>query len=270
MTSVSVKKIIGAGLVVLFSVSVLQGCLKTRAQLRGESVADHQGDSTGEGGERLTTRVLASEGPPQDVKPHGEYVIEELKDEFTRLQGRIEDLERQEKDFERAPSREQSGDLFRRLEARISQLEKGQQAIQDILHELRESVPQSHEALVARQETSDLFTESKNLFAEKKYQEAADQLGKYQKLPKAKNLEEAAFLRGESFFRLKQFKKAVVEYSKFPEKYTRSAHCPEALFKIGLSFDAMGMKEDAKGFYQELVEKFPKSILAKSARKRLK
>jgi len=45
---------------------------------------------------------------------------------------------------------------------------------------------------------------------------------------------------------------------------------PEALYKIGMSFESLGMGEDAKGFYQELVEKYPKSPEAKKARKKVK
>ena len=45
---------------------------------------------------------------------------------------------------------------------------------------------------------------------------------------------------------------------------------PVALLRIGQSFDALGMKDDARGFYQELAEKFPKSTEARKIRARLK
>src|SRR2546430_4072231 len=44
----------------------------------------------------------------------------------------------------------------------------------------------------------------------------------YLKSPAAKKAEEATFLRGESYYKLKQYKKAIVDYSKLTEKYTRS------------------------------------------------
>jgi len=199
----------------------------------------------------------------QEVKPQSQYLVEELKDEITRLTGRIEDLERQQKEFEKESSHEQVKESFHKLEVRVGQLEKGQESIQESLHHAEE-VAQSH------QDPNELLKDAKASFNQGKYQEAADQLAKYQKTPKVKGLDEAAFLRGESFFHLKQYKKAIVEYSKFPEKFSHSVHLPEALYKIGLSFDLMGMKEDAKGFYQEVVEKFPKSTHAKNARKKLK
>ena len=45
---------------------------------------------------------------------------------------------------------------------------------------------------------------------------------------------------------------------------------PLALYNIGLSFDALGMKSDAQGFYAEVVEKFPRSAEAKKAKAKLK
>jgi len=77
-------------------------------------------------------------------------------------------------------------------------------------------------------------------------------------------------MRAEAYYQLKQYKKAIVDYSKFPEKFTTSKKMPVALLKIGQSFDALGMRDDAKSFYQELIEKFPKSQEAKKARSKLK
>jgi TolA-binding protein len=45
---------------------------------------------------------------------------------------------------------------------------------------------------------------------------------------------------------------------------------PEALYKIGVSFEALGSKDDAKGFYQLLIDKFPKSSQAKKVKSKLK
>ena len=92
----------------------------------------------------------------------------------------------------------------------------------------------------------------------------------YLKNTKAKQHEEATFIRAESYYSLAQYKKAIVDYSKFPEKFTKSKRMPLALYKIGLSFEHLGMKEDAKGFYQELVEKFPKSPEGVKARAKAK
>ncbi len=54
------------------------------------------------------------------------------------------------------------------------------------------------------------------------------------------------------------------------EKFPKSKRVPVTLLKIAQSFEALGMADDARGFYQELVEKFPKSSEAKKAKARLK
>ena len=73
-------------------------------------------------------------------------------------------------------------------------------------------------------------------------------------------------MSGHSKWATIKHKKAIVDYSRFPEKFTKSKRMPQALLQIGRSFEAMGMKEDAKGFYQELIDKFPKSNEAKKVR----
>ena len=105
-----------------------------------------------------------------------------------------------------------------------------------------------------------------NHFNEGEFDTAIDGLSAYLKNPKAKRAEEATFYRAEAYFATKQYKKAIVDYSRFPEKFTKSKRMPHALLQIGRSFEAMGMKEDAKGFYQELTDKFPKSPEAKKVR----
>ena len=236
----------------------LQGCLKTRAQLKGDASLDRR---TEDGAESGASRGVSAAPPLQEVHPQGEYVVEELKDEITHLSGRIEDLERQAKDQERGANQEKEH-ILQKLETRFAQMEKKQESLQEAFEKLRESA--------LPKDPAELMRDAKSLYGDGKYQEAAEKLAIYLKSPKVKNQEDAIFLRGECFYQLKQYKKAVVEYSHFPEKFTHSPILPDALYKIGLSFEAMGLKEDAKGFYQELVEKFPKSALAKKARKKLK
>ena len=60
-----------------------------------------------------------------------------------------------------------------------------------------------------------------------------------------------------------------MEFSKFPEKMQKSPYHPQALLRMGESFEGLGMKEDGRAFYSDLVEKFPKSPEAKAAKKRL-
>ncbi len=230
---------------VYLSLSVC-GCLKTRNQLREDLE------------EREALKPVAVQ-PAQDVQPQGQYVIEELKEEITRMSGRLEDLERTQKDLLLKARTVDSVDL-KKLEGRIFQLEEKQVALTEILKKVEESSSHS--------DPNQLLRKAKSEYGSKNYEAAAQSLDLYLKNPKAPATQEAVFLRGECYFYLKHYKKAIVEYSKFPEKYPKSQHMAQALYKIGLSFDRLGLKEDAEGFYQELIEKYPQSLEAKKFRKK--
>lgn len=194
--------------------------------------------------------------------PQGGYAIDEMKSEMTRLDGRIEDLERAQKtqaDKPGTPTPEE----YKKLETRVTELEQAQANMLDAIKKMQENPP-------AGADPADLLKKGKNQVEAGNVDGSVETFGSCIKNAKGKIAEECTFLRAESYYSLKDYKKAIVDYSKFPEKYTRSTYMPKALYRIGQSFDALGMKDDAKGFYQELVEKFPKSPEAKKARSKAK
>src|SRR5689334_19563066 len=79
------------------------GCLKTRAQLREDT------------DERETSRAIPVQ-PAQDVHPQGQYVIDELKGEMTKIEGRLEDVERGQREAA-AKSNEADKEALKKLEA---------------------------------------------------------------------------------------------------------------------------------------------------------
>ena len=87
---------------------------------------------------------------------------------------------------------------------------------------------------------------------------------------KGRAAEEATYLRGESYFKKLQYNRAILDYSKFPERFQKSSYHPKALLRIAECFDSIGRKEDAKSFYSELLEKFPKTAEGRIAKKKLK
>lgn len=232
-------------LVAMLALTFVSGCLKTRSQLR---------DDDDEGARPVPAKV-------QEVQPQGAYVIDEIKGEMTRLQGRVEDIERSQRQESGQHAKAQK-EQIQTLENRIQELEQAQIQMLEAIKKLQSTAP------VADQ--PDVFNKGKNEFKANKFDDAAETLTDYLKTPKGKHVEEATFLRAESYYALKQYKKAILDYSKFPEKFTTSRKLPTALFKIGQSFEALGMKEDAKGFYQELLDKFPKSPEATKAKKKVK
>jgi TolA-binding protein len=78
------------------------------------------------------------------------------------------------------------------------------------------------------------------------------------------------FEQGEENFEKKDWKKAILNYNKFRDSNPKSKKFPEATYKIGVCFQELGMKDEARTFLDEVIAKFPNSPEAKKARTRLK
>ncbi|MBL7717150.1 MAG: tetratricopeptide repeat protein [Bdellovibrionales bacterium] len=222
---------------------VASGCLKTRSQLRADD----------------EDNPAPQEAQVRDVTPKADYLVDEMKAEITRMTGRIEDLERAQKQGKDEPAAKEE---MKKLENRIVELEQAQASMLAELKKLQGTIPQK--------ENPELFDKAKAEHKAGKCNDAVETLNEYLKAQKPKYAEEATFMRGDCYLTLKQYKKAILDFSKFQEKFTTSKKLPQALLKIGQSFEGMGMKDDAKGFYQELVEKFPKSPEAAKVKKKAK
>lgn len=229
---------------------LLTSCLRTRAPLQPD---------TDEGVEWSKPIPVASIKP---VEPLGRYALDEVKEELTRLGGRLEDLERTQAESEKEKKNQISQRSWAQLEERVSHLEKTLSTMTDQLDALGEKV--------SLLEPEDFLSQAREFYKKGNYARATELLGKYLKSPQAKKREEALWLRGESFFKLKEYKKSIVEFSRLTEKYASSSKTPWAIYKIGLCFDELGLKEDAKGFYRELIQKFPQSPEAKKAKEKIK
>src|SRR3954470_13531936 len=110
------------GLVFLMIGSVsLSGCLKTRAELREEH--------------KDGTATAGTPAQVKDVEPQGVYALDEVKGEMTRLNGRIEDLERSAKDSHgNQPSKED----LKKLETRITELEQAQASMLEAIKKMQD------------------------------------------------------------------------------------------------------------------------------------
>jgi TolA-binding protein len=231
-------------------------CLKTRGMLKEDQAFDIESGRSAPG---AASRSADS------------YLIDELKAEIARLNGRIEELERAKSESEKA-----SPALDPRIKAyedRIVELEKAQMAIIEAIKSPKSAQPTSGNAnATSPSEPSgtdsekSTFERGKAFFEAGKLESATETLGQFLSTvgkSKSAQVEEALQLLGESHFLLKQYQAAIVEYSKIQEKFPKSKKIPAALLRIAQSFEAMGFSEDARGFYQELGDRFPKSPEAK-------
>ena len=180
------------------------------------------------------------------------YSPDELRVEVARLTGEVEET-KHDKEFSDHAHQEE----IVKSQARIAELEKK-------LKELQPDAPTVPEGKTP-------FEAGKDSYATNNCDEAISFFSQaIAKSDIGKEAEEATYLRGDCYFKKSQYNKAIVDFSHFPEKYQKSSFHPKALLRIAESFEAMGRKDDAKAFYSDLVDKFPKTAEGKLAKKRLK
>lgn len=78
------------------------------------------------------------------------------------------------------------------------------------------------------------------------------------------------FERAESHMKSKDWKKAILEFENYRKKYPRGRRVSMATYFIGVSFQELGLKEEAKAFFQETIDKYPKTSAFNKAKYRLK
>ncbi len=77
------------------------------------------------------------------------------------------------------------------------------------------------------------------------------------------------FQLAETAFSKKQWKDAILNYQAYRDQNSKGKSYAEATYKIGVSFQELNMNEEAKVFFEEVLQKFPKSPTARKAKFRL-
>lgn len=78
------------------------------------------------------------------------------------------------------------------------------------------------------------------------------------------------FKAGEEKYEKKEYREAVLDYERYRKAYPKGKLFSTATYKIGSSFQEMGMADEARAFYEEVLSKFPKSKDAGRANAKLK
>ena len=79
----------------------------------------------------------------------------------------------------------------------------------------------------------------------------------------------AQFWVGETYFVKKDYEKAILEYEKVIVKYPEGDKVPAALLKQGLAFHELGDRANARNLLRRVIDRYPQSEQAETARKRL-
>ncbi len=221
----------------VMAVLFLSSCLKTRSEL-------------GEGYQSQVYSKKQADNQKHAANEPSEVVKVDEKDELIRtLNGRVESLENQ-----------------------ISQIQKANQENPDAqkIQLLQESLVKM-EAQLAKLETEAALAKTVTPQAAHANTPAANSSDA--KVPPVKggpqtNGKNAAFEVAQDFFAKKDFKNAILEYQKFVDANAKSKNklVPEAKYKIGLCFEAMGLKDEAQSFYEEVAAQHGATEFGKKAK----
>ena len=214
----------------LFILGSLMGCLKTRSQLKRPGM--------GKMGTNARGKFMAS---PMDQQQRAQIDSRffEIDRDFRELYGKIELLEQRLNELKAQRSSGQdpvSETQVKGLEARIATLE---------------------EALVALDKKVSGMGPKK-----RRRSKTAEGPIKKQKI-------RGPFSRGEQLFGAGKFVEAISSYDSYRKKYPRGQRYAKATFKMGLAFQKLKKPEDAKAFYEEVIQGYPETKLSAQAQANL-
>lgn len=219
-------------LVLVTLVFSLTGCLKTRNEVR---------DS--EQRQVMQQQVVTLQKTNADAGSR----FGDLEEQFRHLNGRVEVMENQ-------LGRSQAG-----VESAIRNNQSQSQ-------EVGQKVVVLQEALTKMER--DILTLNAEIQALKADRGAAQAAKASQDAQKSSKKDTVAI--AQEAFDKKEWKQAILNYQKYRDEQPKGGKFADATYKIGVSFQELGMRDEAKTFYDEVIGKFPKSDEARRSRIRLK
>lgn len=141
----------------------------------------------------------------------------------------------------------------------------------------KESEALKKETIPAAKAAADLLEEDPlkaydtaySLFKDKKYRAARERFAAFiPRFPKDSRAGNAQFWIAEAYYAEKDFESAILAYETLIKSHPRSEKVPAALLKQGLSFLEIDDKKTAKVIFDRLIEQYPDSKEAETARKK--
>lgn len=199
----------------------------------------------------MKTDVREAKGEHADA----EVMAEELKEELERLANLTEER-------------------FQKQQLSIDEIKKDVTALTARMQALEQRAVAEDAATkqAAEDRSKASYDNAKRLFDDGKYEDSAEMLKNVLKKdpPKSDDARKAHFLLAESFFAGKDYASAALEFSDYQKDYPKDALVPTAIYRQANAFRNLGKMKEAKLFYQELIERFPKHALAAKAKQERK
>lgn len=238
----------------------------------------------------LRTEIDAIRGNVADTRAS----MQQLEREFRAVKEAIEET-RYQMGQQIGKSSREGDQRVRDLQTRLAKLDEALQvqaaqlkARDDELNKLREALlevqsaqaraqapaapPAGFEAAAAETDTTKRDYEAAfRLLEQKDYQLAISRFREFlKKYPKSRLASNAQYWIGESYFALRHFDQAILEFDEVRRIDPQGDKVPAALLKQGFAFAELGEKVNARLILQEVVEKYPQSPEAAKAKQRLK
>lgn len=224
---------------------LLVGCLRTREDVKQIETAHVMR-------EQVTTL--------QKTHADNNTRMDELLEQNRTLTGRIEELEYliKKNEADRGAGKES-------LEKNVEESKRQNELLQESVVKLESQLQALQEEILALRSREPAKSSKKEDARESEKMADASKSKE-----KAKDKDLALFDAGQNSFQEKKWKEAILNYDQYREKNPKGKHAAEATYKTGVCFQELGMNDEAKVFYQDVLAKFPQSDMAKKAQIRLK
>lgn len=104
-------------------------------------------------------------------------------------------------------------------------------------------------------------------FKDQNYKETIRLMAEFLKQnPTHEYADNATFWIGESYFQMKNFEQANMEFENVISKYPNGNKVPDALLRSGICMLRLSRSEKAKSSFDQLIKKYPESVAAKRAK----
>ncbi len=226
------------GLAILGSVSLslsLSGCLMTREEIAGE-----------EQKKAVQQQVSNLQKSHADAQSHYTELNEELRD----LHGKIESLENRQTTVAR--DREKTQNLN---DQQLAETNKKVLLLHEEIQKLENQVSFLSQELIKVSQVQATAASAPVSTGDK---------------PKAGEKKADTFKLGEDAFNKKDWRNAILQYENYRKFYPKGRHVAVATYRIGLCFKELGMKDEAKTFFEEVISNYRDTALAKQAKDQLK
>lgn len=172
------------------------------------------------------------------------------------------------------------GGKLRVLDERLAALEAAQSSVQDNLPASPQSDPRqiSKPASAKKVETPKgsqksltSVTQFRSALKKRQFKKIIDDAPDAAKAAKkSRDRDEIRYLHAEALYKLGQMREAALQFNDFIDSKPGTKFLPQARLRMGDAFRNLGDPTTAKIYYQELIDKHPKSSEAGKAKDRLK